>query len=144
MTKAISTEFIRYIPKTDLHVHLGGSMRLPTLIELAKKHKVKLPSYTEDGMRRLVFKNHYANLPEYLQGFAYTHAVMQNAENLERVAFELAEDNLAEGVRYLEVRYAPQNYINDRLDIEQVVRSVCRGLARAQKRHNQSRLVTSG
>ena len=141
MTKAISTEFIRRIPKTDLHVHLGGSMRLPTLIELAKKHKVKLPSYTEDGMRRLVFKNHYANLPEYLRGFAYTHAVMQNAENLERVAFELAEDNLAEGVRYLEVRYAPQNYINDRLDIEAVVRSVCRGLARAQKRHNRTRLV---
>jgi len=144
MSKAISTEFIRRIPKTDLHVHLGGSMRLPTLIELAKKYKLKLPSYTEDGMRRLVFKDNYANLPEYLKGFAYTHAVMQNAENLERVAFELAEDNLAEGVRYLEVRYAPQNYINDRLDIEEVVCSVCRGLERAQKRHNQTKLVTSG
>jgi len=75
-------------------------------------------SFTEDGMRRLVFKDHYADLPDYLKGFSYTHAVMRNAENLEHVAFELAEDNLAEGVRYLEVRYAPQNYINDRLDAE--------------------------
>jgi adenosine deaminase len=144
MSKAISAEFICRIPKTDLHVHLGGSMRLSTLIELAKKHKVKLPSYTEEGMRRLVFKDHYADLPDYLKGFSCTHAVMQNAENLERVAFELAEDNLAEGVRYLEVRYAPQNYINDRLDMETVVRSVCRGLERAQKRHNRTKPVTSG
>src|SRR6266850_2256954 len=98
MSRAISNEFIRRIPKTDLHVHLGGSLRLSTLIELAKKQKVKLPSYTEHGMRRLVFKDHYADLPDYLKGFAYTHAVMQSAENLERVAFELAEDNLAEGV----------------------------------------------
>jgi adenosine deaminase len=52
MSKAISTDFIRRIPKTDLHVHLGGSMRLSTLIELAKKQKMKLPSVTEDGMRR--------------------------------------------------------------------------------------------
>jgi adenosine deaminase len=95
-------------------------------------------------MRRLVFKDHYADLPDYLKGFAYTHAVMQDTENLERVAFELAEDNLAEGVRYLEVRYAPQNYINDRLGIEDVVGSVCRGLERAQKRHNRTKAVTAG
>jgi len=142
--RTIPDEFIRRIPKTDLHVHLGGSLRLSTLIELAKKHKVTLPSYTEEGLRRLIFKDHYAHLPDYLKGFAYTHAVMQNADNLERIAFELAEDNLAEGVRYLEVRFAPQNYIRDRLDMERVVRSVCRGLERAQRRHNQTRPVQSG
>jgi adenosine deaminase len=144
MSKAISTEFIRRIPKTDLHVHLDGSLRISTLIEFAKRQKVKLPSYTEDGLRRLVYKNRYANLPEYLKGFMYTCAVMQDAESLERIACELAEDNLAEGVRYIEVRYAPQLHINDRLGMEEVVRSVCRGLERAQKRHNQSKAARSG
>jgi adenosine deaminase len=144
MGNTIPIEFIRHIPKTDLHLHLDGSLRIPTLIDLAKRQRVKLPSYTEDGLRRLVFKDKYANLPEYLKGFAYTCAVMQDAESLERVAFELAEDNLAEGVRYIEVRYAPQLHINDRLDMEEVVRSVCRGLERAQKRHNQSKPVRSG
>jgi len=144
MKSAIPTEFIRRIPKTDLHVHLDGSLRVPTLIELAKRQRVKLPSYTEDGLRRLVFKDTYANLPEYLKGFAYTCAVMQDAESLERIAFELADDNLAEGVRYIEVRYAPQLHINDRLTMEEVVRAVCRGLERAQKRHNQSKAVRSG
>ena len=135
----ISKEFIRRIPKTDIHLHLDGSLRIPTLIELAKKQRVKLPSYTEDGLRRLVFKDSYANLPEYLAGFAYTCSVMQDAESLERIAFELAEDNLAEGVRYIEVRYAPQLHINDRLNMDQVVASVCRGLERAQKRHNRTK-----
>ncbi|HUI08309.1 MAG TPA: adenosine deaminase family protein [Verrucomicrobiae bacterium] len=144
MTETIPTEFIRAIPKTDLHLHLDGSLRIPTLIELARKHRVKLPSYTEDGLRRLVFKDRYANLPEYLRGFAYTCAVMQTAESLERIAFELAEDNLAEGVRYIEVRYAPQLHINDRLSMEQVVGAVCHGLARAQKRHNLSKAVRLG
>jgi adenosine deaminase len=69
---------------------------------------------------------------------------MQTAESLERIAFELAEDNLAEGVRYIEVRYAPQLHINDRLGMEEVVASVCRGLERAQKRHNQSKAVSTG
>ncbi len=135
----MTSEFLRAIPKTDLHVHLDGSLRLPTLIELAKAQNVKLPSYTEAGLRELVFKDNYADLPEYLKGFAYTCAVMQDAESLERIAFELAEDNLAEGVRYLEVRYAPQLHINDRLTMEQVVRAVARGLERAQKRHNATR-----
>lgn len=144
MTNTIPEEFIRHIPKTDLHLHLDGSLRIPTLIELAKRQRVKLPSYTEDGLRRLVFKGKYANLPEYLKGFAYTCAVMQTAESLERIAFELAEDNLAEGVRYIEVRYAPQLHINDRLGMEEVVAAVCRGLESAQKRHNQSRAVRAG
>ncbi len=144
MTKTISTDFIRRIPKTDLHLHLDGSLRIPTLIELAKQQKVKLPSNTEDGLRRLVFKDVYADLPDYLKGFAYTCAVMQDAESLERIACELAEDNLAEGVRYIEVRYAPQLHINDRLTMEEVVRSVCRGLERAQKRHNQTKAVRTG
>ena len=72
------------IPKADLHVHLGGSLRLSTLIQLAKDQGVKLPSFTEEGLRELVFKNEYKNLPEYLLGFRYTEAVMRNPESLEQ------------------------------------------------------------
>ena len=41
----LTPELIRRLPKTDLHVHLDGSLRIPTLIELARERKVKLPSY---------------------------------------------------------------------------------------------------
>lgn len=141
MSDVISADFVRRIPKTDLHVHLDGSLRLDTLIELARKANVELPSYTPDGLREKVFKDQYANLPEYLQGFAYTCAVMQDAENLERIAFELAEDNIAENVRYIEVRFAPQLHIRENLSLEEIVEAVDHGLARAQKQHNASESV---
>ncbi len=62
----ISREIIEKLPKTDLHVHLDGSIRLGTLIELAREYRVNLPSYTEDGLKETVFKPSYRNLEEYL------------------------------------------------------------------------------
>jgi len=68
-TDALPEAFLRDLPKTDLHVHLDGSVRISTLIDLAREYHVELPSYTEDGLRTLVFKDRYANLAEYLRGF---------------------------------------------------------------------------
>lgn len=144
MSARITEEFVRRIPKTELHVHLDGSLRIPTLIEMAKAGKVKLPSYSEAGLRAKVFKDFYKDLPDYLAGFAYTCAVMQNAENVERIAYELAQDHLAEGVRYLEVRFAPQLHAHDEFTMEQVVRAAVRGLERARKEHNRLPAVKSG
>ncbi len=144
MKSLISEEFIRQIPKTDLHVHLDGSLRIPTLIELASASGVSLPSNTEAGLRELVYKDAYESLPDYLKGFVYTIAVMNNPEHIERVAFELAEDNLAEGVRYLEVRFAPQLHAVKHMSVEQVLAAVCRGMDRAKRRHNEHPAVRSG
>jgi len=140
----ISQEFIRRIPKSDLHLHLDGSLRLSSLIELSKKEKVKLPSFEEAGLKELVFKDSYANLGEYLKGFGYTCGVLQNTENLEQIAKELVEDNISEGVRYIEVRFAPQLHASQNLAIEDVLRAVSRGLASGAKAHNESKAVKSG
>lgn len=132
-----SAEFIRAIPKSDLHVHLDGSLRLATLIELARSQKIELPSWTEAGLRETVYKDRYANLGEYLHGFKYTCAVLRNPEALERVSYELALDNFAEGVRYIEPRFAPQLNASDALTVEEVLAAVNAGLARAQREINR-------
>ena len=129
--------FIRAIPKTDLHVHLDGSLRLPTLIELARERGVALPSETEEGLNELVFKPSYRDLDEYLKGFAWSLAVMQDIESLERTAYELALDNWAEGVRYLEVRFAPQLHMSEHLAFAGVMTAVDRGLRRARTEVNR-------
>ncbi len=144
MSEQITPEFIRRIPKTDLHVHLDGSLRIPTLIELAEQSRVELPAQDEAGLKAKVFKTHYESLPEYLQGFAYTCAVLQNAENLERIAYELGQDNIEEGVRYVEVRFAPQLHTHEGLPIAEVVRAVAAGMDRAKKEHNESDAVRNG
>lgn len=140
----ITKEFIKKIPKTDLHLHLDGSIRISTLIELAKENGISLPSYTEEGLKELVFKDKYENLGEYLKGFAYTGAVLQDKSSLERVAYELAIDNLSEGVRYIEVRFAPQLHQNKNLNIIDVFIAINQGLARAKQEFNSTDKVKSG
>ena len=130
--------FLLEIPKTDLHVHLDGSLRLSTLIDLAKQKNIRLPSYTEDGMRELVFKDKYESLDEYLKGFFYTGLVMDTADALERIAYEFAIDNFSEGIRYVEVRFAPQLHITDSLSFEDVVKSINKGLETASKEINMN------
>lgn len=141
MAPTLSDELIAALPKTDLHLHLDGSLRLGSLLELARERGVRLPSQTEAGLVETVFKERYADLVEYLQGFAYTCAVLQDEEALERAAWELAWDNLAEGVRYIEVRFAPQLHMHPGLSFEQVLAAVDRGLARARAEHEASEAV---
>ncbi len=144
MHAGLTQRFIERIPKTDLHLHLDGSLRLATLIDLAIQEGVDLPSFEQAGLQELVFKERYANLGEYLRGFAYTCAVMRNRENIERIACELAEDNIAENVRYIEVRFAPQLHIDDSLPVGAVVKAVADGLDRARKAHHATAGVRDG
>ena len=140
----ISSEFIRELPKSDLHVHLDGSLRASTLIELARDRGVELPSDTEEGLNELVFKERYGSLVEYLKGFQYTTAVLQDEDSLERVAYELAWDNFDEGVRYIEPRFAPQLHINDDLTISDVLVAVNRGFRRATNEINEKQEIKDG
>ena len=138
----ITDALIRALPKTDLHVHLDGSSRIPTLIELARDATVKLPSETEEGLRETVFKPAYGSLVEYLAGFEYTVAVLQTKEALERTAYELAWDNIDEGVRYIEVRFAPHLHMHDGLSFDDVIAAIVSGLDRARIEHELSPAVS--
>ncbi len=137
-------DLIRRLPKTDLHVHLDGSLRLSSLIEMARERRVSLPAETEEGLRESVFRPRYRDLAEYLEGFKYTVAVLQDAQALERAAFELAEDCQAEGVRYVEVRFAPQLHVQPGFELPDVLKAVDRGLRRAALAFNRRPEGASG
>lgn len=138
--------FLKEMPKSDLHLHLDGSLRIPTLIDSAKKLNITLPSYTEAGLREQVFKDAYANLGEYLNGFQYTCAVLRDLEVLEQVSYELAVDNINEGVTYIEPRFAPQLLMDAEkgLTMEAVLAAACRGFDRAKKEYNTRADVVNG
>ncbi len=143
-TPVLTREVLAALPKSDLHLHLDGSLRLQTLIELAKKRKVAMPSATPDGLLETVFKSAYKNLPEYLRGFELTVACMQDAESLERCAYELAIDCRKDNVFYIEVRFAPQLHARADFPVRDVLAAVCRGLERAKKEINQDPQVKAG
>lgn len=137
-------QVIRKIPKSDLHLHLDGSVRVETIIDISKKEKLTLPSYTVEGMHETVFKDQYENLEEYLKTFGFSGAVMQRPEYLDQIAYELARDAQAEGVRYIEVRFAPQLHINKTMDLKVVLESVNNGLERAQREFNRRPEIADG
>lgn len=139
-------EFIKEMPKSDLHLHLDGSLRLETLIDLAKSQKIELPSYTPEGLKETVFKESYANLGEYLRGFQYTCDVLRDYEAIERASYELAIDNQNEGVLYIEVRFAPQLLIDNTKDLSmhKVLEASTKGLDKAKNEFNSKEEVKNG
>ena len=132
----ISAELIKKLPKQDLHLHLDGSIKLETMIAIAKEQKIKLPSYSTTGLEEILFKDRYANLEEYLKTFEYSCAVMQTPENLEKIAYELAIDCQAEGVCYIEIRLDPLLVTNSKQSSAQVLKAVDKGLKKAQTQYN--------
>jgi adenosine deaminase len=125
-------EFFRQLPKTDLHVHLDGSLRLETIIDLARAHRVELPSFEPAELRSLMhLGQNCGSLVEYLKAFDVTLRVMQSEDALYRVAYELAEDAARENVRYMEVRYSPMLHTRLGLKLTSVVEAVLAGLRAA-------------
>ncbi len=131
---ALSLDLIEKLPKTDLHCHLDGSLRLQTILDLAKKQGVRLPADTPEGLMPYVFAGMgHRSLEDYLKAFDITLAVMQTEEALYRVAYELAEDCHRENVWYLEVRYSPMLHTRGGLSLTQIVESVLQGLRAAER-----------
>jgi adenosine deaminase len=130
----VTPELLKALPKTDLHCHLDGSMRLKTILELADQQKVKLPASTEDGLAKAIHMGEVCqSLEEYLVAFDVTCAVLQTEEALYRAAYELAIDAAAENVRYIEVRYAPVLHQQRGLKLTTIVDSVLEGLRTAKR-----------
>jgi adenosine deaminase len=146
MAHTIPIEVIEKLPKTDLHVHLDGSLRLKTILELADKQRVELPATSEDGLRKAMnLGENCGSLVEYLKAFDVTLRVLQTADALTRTAYELAEDAAKENVRYMEVRYSPMLHTRRGLALTTVVEAVLEGLRAAQDRYGiESNVILCG
>ncbi len=144
--KIIPLALIEKLPKTDLHVHLDGSLRLSTILDLAEKQKIDLPARDAEGLRSAMhLGQNCGTLVEYLKAFDVTLRVMQTEESLRRIAYELGEDAARENVRYMEVRYAPMLHTRRGLNLTTVVESVLAGLREAQEKHGiESNVIICG
>jgi len=130
-----SLELIQQVPKVLLHEHLDGGLRPATVLALARDCGYgDLPESDPEALGRWFHAGaDRGSLPEYLQGFRHTIAVMQTAEALERVAYEFVEDMAADNVVYAEVRFAPHFHTQAGLGLDGVMTSVLRGLGRGSK-----------
>jgi adenosine deaminase len=121
---------LRRMPKAELHVHLDGSLRPATMLELARTAGVALPATEPATLAAWMLVDDARNLEEYLARFDVTIALLQTPEAIERVAHEMVLDAHADGLRYLEVRYCPALSTQQGLTLEDVIRAEWRGLKR--------------
>ncbi len=121
------------IKKVELHLHLDGSLRPSTVIDIAKKEGIELPSYDEKELiKYLSVDETNKDLVEYLKKFNLPLKVMQTRENLERVTFELLEDLAKDNYIYVELRFAPHLHTKKGLNLSEIVESVNAGIFRAE------------
>jgi adenosine deaminase len=126
----LTRELIGRLPKAELHVHLDGSLRPETMIELARHARVDLPSRDPEQLGRYMLVDDAEHLEDYLARFELTIALLQTPEAIERVAYEMVEDAGRDNLRYLEVRYCPLLSTRQGLDMDAVVAAEWRGLQR--------------
>ena len=143
---ALPLSFFERLPKTDLHVHLDGSLRLETILELAEQDGIVLPGSTPAELAKAMhLGENTGSLVEYLKAFDVTLKVLQTEQALVRVARELAEDAARENVRYMEVRYAPMLHTRKGLRLTTVVEAVLEGLWQAKDRFGiESNVIICG
>ncbi|MDP7331128.1 MAG: adenosine deaminase [Candidatus Marinimicrobia bacterium] len=130
----ILDSLLKKLPKVELHCHLDGSLRIETILDLAQRQNVSLPSYDASGLTKiLTIGKKRGSLEDYIARFDITLSVMQTPDSLKRIAYELIEDVAAENIRYIEIRYSPILHTSNGMTLEEAIFSVRDGLKKGEK-----------
>jgi adenosine deaminase len=133
------------MPKAELHLHLDGSLRVDTALELGRTRGVDAPRDWAGMFDTLVAPERCIDQAELLRAFDLPIALMQDAEALERIAAELVETKAAEGVRYVEIRWGPLLHVAGGLPLADGIAAVVAGARSAAERtRTVVRLICTG
>jgi adenosine deaminase len=126
MTDRLRASIERW-PKTELHLHLDGSMLVETALVLARSRGIDAPAGIAGMRAALVAPERSGSQAELLRAFDLPIALLQDAEALERVARELVEVKAIDGVRYVEIRWGPLLHTARGLALDAGIAAVCAG-----------------
>ena len=130
--------------KAILHDHLDGGLRPNTALDLARKVSYS-PLIEVDDINNFFDRSKCESLEDYLEAFIHTTALMNNADNLERIAFEAAEDMHNNGITIYESRYAPLYSVNNNFSIKSVLEAINSGFKQAENLYGiRSGLILCG
>lgn len=130
----IESNVLASLPKVELHDHLDGGLRPATIVELAEKIGHQLPTTDPAELEQWFYDAaNSGDLPTYLTTFDHTTAVMQTKDALIRVTREAVEDLAADNVVYAELRYAPEQHLQDGVSLQEVVEATVQGVKEGER-----------
>jgi adenosine deaminase len=98
------TDFIKAMPKVELHVHLQGATQPETWLELAERNGVKLPADTIVGMRDwFVFRD----FPHFIEIYMAVCGTIRTADDVEFMARRFLAGQAEQNIQYTEITYTP-------------------------------------
>ncbi|MFZ5904789.1 MAG: adenosine deaminase [Chloroflexota bacterium] len=123
------------LPKTEIHIHLEGSIRTQTIIDVAREYNLQLPAYEVDELNKHVkVLDQWRDLHAVLEAFTIAQHSIASPAVVERIAWELFEDAARQNVRLFEVRFSPDwAFHGHDLDWDQCMEALLRAKARAER-----------
>ncbi len=115
-TTIASDAFIKAMPKVELHVHLEGSIRPATLLELARRNKEPLPADTIEGLEDWYT---FTDFPHFAEIYQTLSRCIQTADDIELIAHDFLQGQADQNVRHSEVTYTAHTiWKNTRIPFE--------------------------
>lgn len=124
------------MPKIELHCHLDGSLRPETVFNWVKEDKDETYSDINQISNMMIVPNDCDSLITYLERFKLPIKVLQTSERLRRATYELMEDAALEGVKYIEIRFAPELHVNKGMTYSEIISSVIEGIKGAEQKYD--------
>lgn len=123
------------LPKTEIHCHLEGSIRTATIIDIARRYGLPLPSYEVAELDKHVkVFDQWRDLQAVLEAFSIARDCFTAADVVERVAWELFEDSARQNIKLFEVRFSPDwAFSRHALDWDAALEALLRARARAER-----------
>lgn len=122
------------IPKTEIHIHLEGSIRTQTIIDVAKEYDLDLPAFDVNELDKHVkVYDQMSSLQAVLEAFAIFQNSVTSPDVVERIAWELFEDAARQNIKLFEVRFSPDwAFHGHNLDWDKCLESLLRAKVRAE------------
>ena len=95
-------EFARRMPKVELHIHLEGSIRPTTLLQLAQHNDVSLPAQDVEGLRDFY---RFRDFGHFVQVYVTITSCLRTPDDYRLIAYEFGADCARQNIRYAEVTF---------------------------------------
>jgi len=121
------SEYLRSVPKVELHCHFEGTVRAATFADLARRHDVALPT---DEVARLY---DYDTIYEFLKIFGMVSSTLIDREDFARCAYESLQDGVQLGnLRYREMFFNPTLHTRRGVPMATVIGGLVDGIRAAE------------